>query len=323
MISSLKVGYSQSFDPHLNLAFEKNLLNSVSSDGFILYLWQNDNTVVIGRNQNPLVECNLEKMKQNGVLLARRLSGGGAVFHDKGNLNFTFLQTTDNYDLKRNLEIIKTACRNVGINAEISGRNDILAEGKKFSGNAFYSGSGKSYHHGTILINSDLSALSKHLTPSPLKLEAKGIKSVKSRVVNLAELRREITIDSFKEAFVSAAEEVLSLKAEKFVLTQNSEIEKDRLLYKSEEWLYGLSLPYTISLKDKFSWGEIEIRLNIIKGVIENLQVFSDSLDHSVPAKICSLLKGVKYNIEDIKKALFENIDANIFTDLVTLIAKN
>ena len=136
MIKNLQYYISTSLNPYENLATEKYLLDTVAEDGYILYLWQNQNTVVIGKNQNPWAECRCNLLETEGGRLARRLSGGGAVFHDTGNLNFTFLCSAKNYDLDRQMKVIQTACSLAGIKTELSGRNDLLAAGRKFSGNA-------------------------------------------------------------------------------------------------------------------------------------------------------------------------------------------
>ena len=149
MVHQLQICITDCVDPYRNLATEKYLLDTTPEDCCTLFLWQNKNTVVIGKNQNAWAECRCSLLESEGGKLARRLSGGGAVFHDLGNLNFTFLSSTVNYDLSRNLNVIKTACHLAGISAEISGRNDILADNRKFSGNAFYNTKDKSYHHGT------------------------------------------------------------------------------------------------------------------------------------------------------------------------------
>ena len=194
-------------------------------------------------------------MKKDGGHLARRLSGGGSVFHDLGNLNFTFLCTTENYNLAKQMQVIKEACALGGISAEISGRNDILANGRKFSGNAFYNSKGKSYHHGTILISADKEKLTKYLTPPKAKLQSKGVKSVKSRVVNLAEINPALTVDAMKKHMVCAFEKVYGLSSSPFAITDSSEISAIAEKYASWEYLFAPSLPFTFSCEGNFSWG--------------------------------------------------------------------
>ena len=204
MIEALATYESGSFDPFLNLAMEQHLLETVASGCCLLYLWQNENTVVIGKNQNPWAECRASLLEEEGGHLARRLSGGGAVFHDLGNLNFTFLVPTTDYDLQKQQRVLLEACRSFGIPAELSGRNDLTADGRKFSGNAFYHNGPRSYHHGTLLVDVDGAKLQRYLTPTKAKLETKGVPSVRSRVVNLKELCPTIPIDSLKRALVAA-----------------------------------------------------------------------------------------------------------------------
>ena len=165
MIRRLLVCRSGGTDPYENLALEEALLSRVGEGELILYLWQNARTVVIGRNQNPWKECRTALLAKEGGHLARRLSGGGAVFHDLGNLNFTFLMSAEDYDLPRQLTVIERACQSLGIPAQRSGRNDLLAEGRKFSGNAFYKHNGKAYHHGTLMVDVDLEKVQRYLSP--------------------------------------------------------------------------------------------------------------------------------------------------------------
>ena len=220
MTQTLLTYESGSFDPFLNLATEQHLLDTVEGGCCLLYLWQNQNTVVIGKNQNPWAECRASLLESEGGHLARRLSGGGAVFHDLGNLNFTFLVPTEDYDLGKQQRVLLEACQSFGIPAELSGRNDLTADGRKFSGNAFYHNGPRSYHHGTLLVNVDGEKLSRYLTPTRAKLEAKGVPSVRSRVVNLMELCPSLSIDGLKKALVEAFEKVYGLKSAPRILTE-------------------------------------------------------------------------------------------------------
>ncbi len=198
-----KVIISKEVDPAYNLALEEELLRNLKDNENILYLWQNDRTVVIGRNQNPYSECNLDYMKENNITLVRRISGGGTVFHDLGNLNFTFLTKEVDVNLEKQLKVIIDGIKKLGLVAEVSGRNDLLIDNKKFSGHAFYSEDENYFHHGTIMIDINLDELSKSLNPSKLKLQSKGIKSVRSRVVNLKDLDKKIDSNIVKEAMSS------------------------------------------------------------------------------------------------------------------------
>ena len=210
MIERLLVCRAGGTDPYENLALEEALLNRVGEGELILYLWQNERTVVIGKNQNPWKECRTALLAEEGGHLARRLSGGGAVFHDLGNLNFTFLMPAQDYDLPRQLTVIQRACRSLGIPAERSGRNDLLADGRKFSGNAFYKHNGKAYHHGTLMVDVDLDRVQRYLSPSKAKLAAKGVESVRSRVVNLREFVPTLTVEQLADALIAALAEVYS-----------------------------------------------------------------------------------------------------------------
>ena len=211
MIERLLVCRARGTDPYENLALEEALLNRVGAGELILYLWQNERTVVIGRNQNPWKECRTALLAEEGGRLARRLSGGGAVFHDLGNLNFTFLMPAADYDLSRQLTVLERACQSLGIPAQRSGRNDLLADGRKFSGNAFYKHNGRAYHHGTLMVDVDLEMVQRYLSPSKAKLAAKGVDSVRSRVVNLREFVPDLTIPQLADALVAALAEVYNV----------------------------------------------------------------------------------------------------------------
>jgi len=184
------------------LAFEEYLVRQYESDDEVLFLWQNQNTVVIGRNQNPWKECDLEHLQSQQVQLVRRLSGGGAVYHDLGNLNFTFISAFHSEKVADNINKIISALALNGVNACFSGKNDILVDGYKISGNAFYVDNNVLCQHGTLLVNEDLKKMSRLLTVSPQKLHSKGIDSVKSRVINIQALNRNISIESLKKDII-------------------------------------------------------------------------------------------------------------------------
>ena len=211
MIDKLKLYRGQSFDPFFNLAVEEYLLQNTDEGCCTLYLWQNQNTVVIGRNQNAFKECRTTLLEDEGGKLARRLSGGGAVFHDLGNLNFTFLVPAADYDLDKQLKVIELACEKLGVKVERSGRNDILADGRKFSGNAFYKNGPRAYHHGTLMVDVDREKMGRYLNPSKAKLSSKGVDSVRSRVVNLKELASDTTIELLSQKLAEAFGQVYGL----------------------------------------------------------------------------------------------------------------
>lgn len=308
MITSIALYESNSFDPHYNLAVEEFLLKS-AKDTCILYLWQNENTVVIGRNQNPWKECRTTLLAEEGGQLARRLSGGGAVFHDLGNLNFTFLVPEADYDLERQLHVIQEAVRSLGIPAEKSGRNDILAEGRKFSGNAFYKHNGQAYHHGTLLVDVDMQKLGRYLNPSKAKLQAKGVDSVRSRVINLKELNPELTIDGLKEALKKAFCDVYALPLQE-LSEENLDQDEIRELTqrnRSWEWNYGQKLPFSFECEGRFPWGGLNIQLQVENGVIQNAMIYSDSMDWEIAPELGQKLQGCRFEQAALRSALTDS----------------
>ena len=217
-----KLFISKSTNPWFNLAYEEQLVGEVAEDEIYLYLWQNQHTVVIGKHQNPWREVLVSELEADGGKVARRLSGGGAVYHDLGNVNFTFVMHKKHEDLHRQLKVILDGVKALGIDAEFSGRNDILAEGRKFSGNAFYHGKTNYYHHGTILVDVDMTKLGRYLNVSMKKLNAKGVQSVKSRVINLKELNPELTIGSVMMAVGEAFESEYGKAEELFTISEDN-----------------------------------------------------------------------------------------------------
>lgn len=323
MIDKLWIYEGRSYDPHYNLAVEEYLLESVEPGQCVLYLWQNRNTVVIGRNQNPWKECRTTLLEQEGGHLARRLSGGGAVFHDLGNLNFTFLVCLEDYSVPRQMEVIRSAVASLGIPAEVSGRNDILAQGRKFSGNAFYKNGRQAYHHGTLLVAADMEKLGRYLHPSRAKLKAKGVESVRSRVVNLQELNPAVTVDSLKKALQEAFSNVYGLPVEALPAAWLDETAIGQLTERNRswQWNYGQKLPFTFECEDRFSWGEVQVQLQIEHGIIQNAKLYSDCLEEEMIPQWEKRLTGCRLERQSLGAALSREIRQE--QDLLKLLLQN
>ena len=223
---------SENTSPYYNLALERSLFDFVNEDTVILYLWQNSHTIVIGKNQNAYAECKVDEFIKDGGTLARRPSGGGAVYHDLGNLNFSIICKESIAKEHTYQRIVKEALGYFGIVSEFNGRNDLTVDDKKFSGNAFYVKDDVLCQHGTILINSDFKELSKYLTPDISKLERNHVKSVESRVVNLSEISDKITVESMKEAMIKATNAVRIDE-----IPEGSIVEEYKKIFENDEWI--------------------------------------------------------------------------------------
>ena len=313
----------ESLDPYHNLAIEQYLMETVGEDTCILYLWQNRHTVVIGRNQNAWGECRTTELNRDGGHLARRLSGGGAVYHDLGNLNFTFLVSKKNYDLQKQLQVIVTACRNLGLNAEVSGRNDVTIGGRKFSGNAFYDSKGQAYHHGTLLVHVDMAKLGQYLMPSKAKLQSKGVDSVRSRVVNLTELCPDLTIDRMKEEMLKAFQEVYGMESKELSAAELDRDYVNRLEERnaSWDWNYGKSLPASFTCEDRFSWGGIQLQMQVEKGRVVAAEVYSDAMEWNIATILREVFAQCIFTQQALQEAIMAaQLPENIQHDLCLLI---
>ncbi len=306
MIRRIRLCRTDCTDPYRNLAVEQYLLETAPEDCCTLYLWQNRRTVVIGRNQNAWRECRTARLEADGGFLARRLSGGGAVFHDMGNLNFTFLLNKEDDSRSRQLETVVEACRSLGIPAVCSGRNDVLSDGRKFSGSAFYEHNGKRYHHGTLLVDADLSAMSRYLSPSRAKLEAKGVASVRSRVVNLKELKPDVTTAEMAARMEAAFQRVYGLTAERMEESSFDWTYIDALTERNRswQWIYGRDIPCSLQCGDRFSWGEIELRLAVEGGAAVRVSVYTDAMDWALAPAVEAALTGCRFRLEDMEQRL-------------------
>lgn len=325
MIEKTLIYHSPGNDPYENIATEKHLLDTVPSGCCILYLWQNKHTVVIGRNQNAWAECRTTLLEREGGKLARRLSGGGAVYHDLGNLNFTFIMREEDYDLDRQLSVIQTACAIAGIQAERSGRNDLLVRGHKFSGNAFYHSQGHAYHHGTLLVNSNLNELSRYLTPSKAKLEAKGVASVRSRVANLQDFSPGLTCQIMGKHMETAFGQVYGLTPEYICLQPDemASIENTAAELGSWQWLYGTRLPCSFSCESRFPWGSISIQLQVESGLIRSAQIYTDAMEWTLADSLSAALTGCRFTLGDMQTAITKQItDTQAASDICQMLAQ-
>lgn len=311
-----KIVITDCTDPHINLAAEEHLTFGCSRGEVIMYLWQNADTVVIGRNQNPWQECRIEEMKKNGCALARRLSGGGAVYHDLGNLNFTFIARSEDYDVMKQTGVILGAVKSLGIKAERNGRNDLVIpsegneSGLKFSGHAYYRYKDFRYHHGTVMVDVDPSPLSLYLNVPADKLKSKSVTSVKSRVTNLNNHAPDITIAKMHEALIEAFCKIYQKPRDGGIIRLNSDSEFYKTpemvsliaKYDSEKWNYGRRIPFDLEIKSRFPWGGVTAQIHVIGGVIKDAAIYSDSLETEIFSKIAMTLNGLNYSIEGVNK---------------------
>ena len=298
MIKKIAYLESENTYPYQNLAMEEYLLLHCDKEECILYLWQNRNTVVIGRNQNAWKECLVSKLEEENGYPVRRLSGGGAVYHDLGNLNFTFLVRKENYDVDKQLSVILEAVKKLGIRAEKSGRNDILIDGHKFSGNAFYEQGDCCYHHGTLMVNVNMGELSRYLTVSKDKLQSMGVDSVRARVANLTEYAPELTVDELKQKLLEAFEEVYGLKANilKMDDLDAEEVAERTKKFASWDWIFGRKLDFQYELSNRFPWGQITLQIKVKNGRIEDMNVYSDAMKQDLMPEIKRYLKNIRYD---------------------------
>ena len=288
---------SNQTNPYWNVSVENYLVSQPDTGTVVMYLWKNRRTVVIGQNQNPFSECNVDALLSDGGYLMRRTTGGGAVYHDDGNINFSFVAPYDLYDQQRQFEVICKSLEDYGLHAELSGRNDLLCNGRKFSGNAFSKGRSQRLHHGTILIKGNMDDLSRYLKVKPAKLQKHGVSSVQSRVVNLSELNPEICSDTIAPHLVAAFESVYGAHTETLdfdtVRALPAVVELYRK-YSSEEWLYGKWRSFTATRTAQFEWGGVELQLVVDqqRGVITDVQIASDAIDLAAIDEARRLLTG-------------------------------
>ena len=311
-------------DPRINLAIEEFVLRNmdIEKDDYLLF-YINQPSIIIGKNQNTIEEINTDYVEDNGIIVVRRLSGGGAVYHDLNNLNFSFLTKDDGnsfHNYKKFTQPVVDALKKLDVDAELSGRNDILAEGKKVSGNAQYATRGRMFSHGTLLFKTDVDAVASSLKVKKDKIESKGIKSVRSRVGNISDyLKEPMTIEEFRMEILNSifgGEENIQY----YELTEEDwkkihEISEER--YQRWEWNYGKSPRFNIQKTNRFPSGGIDIRMEVNKGIIEEIKIFGDFFGVGDVADIEKLLVGVKYDRTSIDDAL-KSIDTTHYFGAVS-----
>lgn len=286
MPNQVKIYLSKVHDPAFNLAFETYILHHNTPGTVVFYLWQNDKTIVIGRHQNPYKECNLQKVKQDQVTVIRRSSGGGAVYHDLGNLNFTFIADEASYDVERQCNVIIDALKSFGLKCETNGRNDMTILGAKFSGHAYMQHENMFCHHGTLLVNSNLQILSEYLTVSELKLKTKGVDSVRSRVINLGDVYRssredELSVEMVKQALIKAFLKNYPYDATMIDVGDDAEepfIKETMRNYETWEWNVSESMAFDVTYDQKFGWGLLELSFMCSEGAIIECDINTDCL---------------------------------------------
>lgn len=295
-------------NPYFNMALEEYLLTRFQDEFFVL--WRNSPCVVVGRNQNTLAEIDVDFVRENNIVVVRRLSGGGAVFHDLGNLNFTFIVRDEGngfHDFARFTEPILEVLRKLGVAAELSGRNDLVIDGKKFSGNAQYLHRNRLLHHGTLLFASKITDLTRALQVKPVKFEDKSVKSVRSRVTNISDhLKQDLDVLGFKDLIMNH----IRKNPVDYVMYRLSETDiraietlvRDK--YSTWEWNFGRSPQYNYRNEGKFAGGLVEVCLNVRKGMIEEAKFYGDFFGRRDVRDIEQALAGTEHRPEEIRRVL-------------------
>lgn len=310
-------------DPHLNLALEEYLLRNARTEEDILLFYINEPSIIIGRNQNTLEEINREYVDEHGIHVVRRLSGGGAVYHDLGNLNFSFI--TENlpeniHNFRKFTAPVIAVLHSLGVPAELSGRNDIVVEGRKISGNAQYIAGKRMVSHGTLLLNSDLSQVVEALRVKNSKIESKGIKSIRSRVANIAEyLPQPLDIETFRLRILEGVF-AGNLPAPRYNLSPEDwqavhSLADER--YRTWEWNYGRSPAFNVQKTHRFPFGEIDARIDVQNGRIRSVKFYGDFFGQEPVSELEALLTGLRYECGAITAAL-SNVDLNRYFGGVT-----
>ncbi|EQC2227896.1 TPA: lipoate--protein ligase [Listeria monocytogenes] len=320
-------------DPRINLAVEEFILTELNLDEPVLLFYINKPSIIIGRNQNTVEEIDTEYVEKNDVIVVRRLSGGGAVYHDEGNLNFSFITEDDGesfHNFAKFTQPIVEALKRLGVNAELKGRNDLLIDGFKVSGNAQFATKGKMFSHGTLMYDLNLDNVAASLKPRKDKIESKGIKSVRSRVANISDfMDQEMTTEEFRDLlllYIFNVEKVEDVKEYKLTAADWEKIrEISAKRYGNWDWNYGKSPKFDLTRTKRFPVGAVDVRLNVQKGIITDIKIFGDFFGVKNVADIEEKLVNTTYKREALAEALkdidvkeyFGNITKDEFLDLL------
>lgn len=314
--------YNESTEPYYNMAVEEHLFKNFDDDIFML--WRNDNAIIVGKHQNTLSEINFDYVKEKGIKVVRRLSGGGAVFHDLGNLNFTFIMNgegTNVVDFRKYTQPIIDVLQKLDVNAKFEGRNDLTIDGKKFSGNAVHVVRSRVLQHGTLLFTSKMKDLSEALRVNPLKFRDKAVKSVRSRVTNISEhLKSPVTLNEFTEKIVEHVTEMYS-GSTRYIFDESDKAVIRKLAdekYSTWDWNFGYQANYNFEKLIYTNGGTIEFHLDVVKGIIEKCKVYGDYFNLKETADIENTLIGTRHEEADIRKVL-ENYYIDDYFKNVTL----
>ncbi|MEH7583048.1 lipoate--protein ligase [Priestia megaterium] len=327
----LFIDNQKNYDPRINLAIEEYALKHLDINETYLLFYINEPSIIIGKNQNTIEEINTKYVEDQQIHVVRRLSGGGAVYHDKGNLNFSFITKDDGnsfHNFKKFTEPVVEALKKLGVNAELSGRNDLMAEGRKISGNAQFSTKGRMFSHGTLLFDSEIENVVSALRVKKDKIESKGIKSIRNRVANISEfLEQKVTVEEFREMllrYIFDGEENIT----EYKLTEKDwetihQISKER--YQSWDWNYGKSPKFNLQHSHRFPVGQIDVRLEVNKGKIDACIIYGDFFGVGDVQEVQGKLTGVRYEKASIEQALedidiphyFGNITKEEFVELI------
>ncbi|KLV32198.1 lipoate--protein ligase [Priestia megaterium] len=319
----LFIDNQKNYDPRINLAIEEYALKHLDINETYLLFYINEPSIIIGKNQNTIEEINTKYVEDQQIHVVRRLSGGGAVYHDKGNLNFSFITKDDGnsfHNFKKFTEPVVEALKKLGVNAELSGRNDLMAEGRKISGNAQFSTKGRMFSHGTLLFDSEIENVVSALKVKKDKIESKGIKSIRNRVANISEfLEQKVTVEEFREMllrYIFDGEENIT----EYKLTEKDwetihQISKER--YQSWDWNYGKSPKFNLQHSHRFPVGQIDVRLEVNKGKIDACTIYGDFFGVGDVQEVQEKLTGVRYEKASIEQAL-EDIDISHYFGNIT-----